>query len=121
GGGRGAGAGSFEVDVEDPGLHTARHRRERGEQRRALARYDVLESQPAGADLGEVVIEPIGERGVEIRDAAIAFGREKTGRRMVEVIDRLLQLLEDVLVPLELTRHIRERPDPQPGYVLRLP
>src|SRR5262249_5735948 len=56
---QGAPAARFEVDVEYLGLHVARHRRQRGEERRALARHDVVELEPAGADLREIMIEPI--------------------------------------------------------------
>ncbi len=73
--------------------------------------HDVLELEAAGADLGEIVVEPVGERGVEIGDVAVALGREEAGRRMVEIVDRVLQLLEDVLVPLELARDVGQRPD----------
>jgi hypothetical protein len=113
-------AAGLEVDVEDLGLHVARHRRQRGEQRRALARHDVLEPQAAGADLREIVVEPAGERGIEIDDVAVALGREEARRRMVEIIDRMLQLLEDVLVPLELARHVGQRPDRHAGLALAL-
>ena len=68
----------LEVDIEDLGLHVAGHGRERGEQRRALARHDVVELQAAGADLREIMVEPIGERGVEIDDVAVAPRRKRS-------------------------------------------
>ena len=74
---RRAPAAGLEVDVEDLGLHLARHRRQRGQQRRALAGHDVVELEPAGADLGEIVVEPVGERGIEVADMAVGLGREK--------------------------------------------
>ena len=58
-------AAGLEVDVEHLGLHVARHRRQRGEQRGALAGHDVVELEAAGADLREVVVEPVGQRGIE--------------------------------------------------------
>ena len=114
----GAAAAGLEVDVENLGLHVAGHRRQRGEQRRALARHDVVEPQAAGADLREIMVEPIGQRGIEIDDVAVALGREEAGRSMVEIVDGVLQLLEDVLVPLELARHVGERPDRHAGLAL---
>ena len=69
-----AAAASLEVDVENLGLDVARHGRKRGEQRRAFAGHDVVELEAAGADLGEIVIEPVGERGVEIDDVAVGLG-----------------------------------------------
>ena len=70
-------AAGLEVDVEDLGLHVARHRRQRGQQCRALAGQDVVELGAAGADLGEIVVEPVGERGIEVADMAVGLGREK--------------------------------------------
>src|SRR6516225_8669947 len=57
------------------------------------------------------MVEPTGERGVEIDDIAVGLGRKEAGRGMVEIIDGVLQLLKHVLVPLELARHVGERPD----------
>ena len=108
----------LEVDIEDFGLHVAGHRRERGEQRRALARHDVVELEAAGADLREIMVEPIGERGVEIDDVAVALGGKEAGRRMVEIVDRVLQLLKHVLVPLELAGHVGQRPDRHARFAL---
>src|SRR5262249_45542460 len=48
--------------------------------------------------------------GIEVADMAVGLGREEAGGRVVEVVDRLLQLLEHVLVPLEFARHVGERP-----------
>src|SRR5262249_37206664 len=98
----GGAAARLEVNVETLGLHVARHRRQRGEQRGALARHDVVELEAGGADLREIMVEPIGERGVEIDDIAVGLGRKETGRGMVEIIDGVLQLLKHVLVALEL-------------------
>ena len=112
----GAAAARLEVDVENLGLHVARHRRQRGEQRRALARHDVVELETGGADLREIVVEPIGERGVEIDDIAVGLGRKEASRGVVEIVDGVLQLLRHVLVPLELARHVGERPDRHAGF-----
>ena len=67
----GAAAAGLEVDVEHLGLDVARRGRERGQQRRAVAGDDVGELETAGADLRQIVIEPVGERGVEIDDVAV--------------------------------------------------
>jgi hypothetical protein len=89
---------------------TSRHGGQRGEQRGALAGDDVVELETAGADLGEIVVEPVGERGVEVANVAIALGGEETGRRVIEIVDGVLQFLEHVLVALELARDVGERP-----------
>ena len=53
----------------------------------------------------------LGERGVEIDDVAVAIDREEAGRRVVEIVDRVLQLLEDVFLPLALAGDVGDRPD----------
>jgi hypothetical protein len=114
----GATGPGLEVDIEDLGLHVARHGRERGQERRALAREHVVELETAGADLREIMVEPIGERGVEIDDAAVGLGRKEARRRVVEIIDRVLQLLKHILVALELARHVGQCPDGHAGFAL---
>ena len=79
---------------------------QRGQQRRAVAGDDVGELEAAGADLGEILIEPIGERGVEIDDVALGIDGEEAGRRVIEIVDGVLQLLKDVLLPLALAGHV---------------
>jgi hypothetical protein len=73
-GGDGAAGAGLEVDIEDLSLDVARHGRERGQQRRAFAGEDVVELETAGADLREIVIEPVCERGVEIDEVAVGLG-----------------------------------------------
>ena len=106
-------AAGLEVDVHHLGLHLAGRRGERGEQRGAVAGDDVGELQPAGADLGEIVVEPGGERGVEVADVAVAIDREEAGRRVIEIVDGVLQLLEDVLLALAVARHVGDGPQRQ--------
>jgi hypothetical protein len=81
------------------------------------------------------MVEPFGQGGVEVSDRAFAIDREETGRRMVEIVDRVLQLLEDVLLLLALAGDLGDRPhrharvasllaegtDPQPEPAARLP
>ena len=80
------------------------------EQRGAAAGDEIAELQAAGADLREIVIEPARQRRIHIGDCARGIAGEKTGRRMVEKIDRVLQFLKDILVPLALARHVGDRP-----------
>ena len=80
-----------------------------------------VELQSAGAELRQVVIEPFGQRGVEVADLAIGIDREEAGRRMVEIIDGVLQLLKDVFLALELARHVGDGPDRQPAACLPSP
>ncbi len=39
---------------------------------------------------------------------------------MVEIVDRVLQLLKDILVPLELAGHVGQRPHRHAGVALAL-
>ena len=107
---RAAGAG-LEVEVHHLGLHLAGGSAERGEKRRAAARDDVGEHQPAGTDLRQIVVEPGGKRRVDVADVALGIDREEARRRMIEIVDGVLQLLEDVLLPLAVARDVGDAPD----------
>ena len=98
------------IDVEHFGFDFTGHRWNRGQQRRAVAGHDVGELQPARTDLGEVVIQPVRQRGVDIDDIARGADREEAARRMVEIFDRVLQLLEYVLLPLAVAGDVGDRP-----------
>ena len=45
----------------------------------------------------------------------LRIGRKEARGRMIEIVDCVLQLLEDILMTLELARHIGERPDGHAG------
>ena len=90
----------FQVEVEHLGLHLAGRRPQRGQQGRAVAGHEIGELEPAGADLGEILVEPVGECRIEIDDLAVGIGGEEAGRRMIEIVDGALQLLEHILLPL---------------------
>ena len=99
-----------QVDVEHFGLDFARHRHDRGQQRGAVAGDDVGQLQPARADLGEVVIEPVRQRGVDIDELAGGIDREEAARRVIEIFDRVLQFLEHVLLALAVAGDVGNRP-----------
>ena len=103
-------AARLQIEIEHLGFHFARRGVERGEQRRAFAGDDIGELERAGADLRQIVIEPGGERGVEIDDVAGGIDREEAGRRVVEIIDGVLQFLEHVFLALAVARHVGDRP-----------
>ena len=111
-------AARLEVEVEHLGLHLAGRGVERGQERRALTGDDVIELERAGPDLRQIVIEPVGERGVEIDNVARRIDREKAGRRVVEIIDGVLQFLEHVFLALAVARHVGDRPHRHAGVVL---
>ena len=103
-------AAGLEIEIEHFGFDFPGRRRERGEERRALARDDVGQLEPAGADLRKIMVEPIRQRRVEIADVARGIDGEEAGRRVIEIIDRVLQLLEHVLLALAVARDIGHAP-----------
>ena len=76
-----------------------------------FARHHVGEAQAARADLRQIVVEPGGEGRVHVDDGALGIDREEAGRRMVEIVDRVLELLEDVLLALALVRDVGDGPE----------
>ena len=100
-----------QIEIEHFGFDLARRAVQRGEQRRAFAGDKVGKLESAGADLRQILVEPIGERGVEIDNVAFLIDREESRRRMIEIIDRVLQHLEHVLLPVALGGDVGKRPD----------
>ena len=117
----GLAAAHLQIDVEDFGLHLAGHRDDRGQQRRAVAGDDVGELQAARADLGEIVVEPVRQRRVDIGELARGIDREEAARRVIEIFDRVLQLLEHVLLALAVAGDVGDRPHRISGFALALP
>ena len=103
----------LEVDVELLRRHFAGRSGYDGEHRAAISGDDVVDLEPAGAELGEIIIEPARQGGVHMRDRAIRLGGEKARRRVVEIVDRVLKILEKSFVPVVVARLIRDRPDHQ--------
>ena len=66
--------------------------------------------RPPDADFGEVVIEPVRQRGVDIDEVAAGIDREEPARRMIEIFDGVLQFLEHVLLPLAVAGDVGDRP-----------
>ena len=107
-----------QIDVEDFRLHLARHRHDRAQQRGAVAGDDVGELQAAGADLGEIVVEPVRQRRVDIGELAGGIDREEATRRVIEIFDRVLELLEHVLLALAVAGDVGDRPHRIFGFAL---
>ena len=76
-----------------------------------IAGHDVGEAQAARAELGQIEVEPAGERRVHVDDLADGIDREEAGRRMVEIVDGVLQFLEDVLLALAIARDVGDGPE----------
>ena len=103
-------AAHSKIDVEHLGFDFARYRRNRCQQCRAVAGYDVGQLQTARPDLGEIVIQPVRQRGVDVDDVCSGIDREEAARRMIEIFDRVLQFPEYVLLPLTVAGDVRDRP-----------
>ena len=99
-----------QVDVEHLGFDFAGHRHDRGQQRRAVAGHDVGQLQPAGTDFGEIMVQPVRQRGVDIDEIAGRIDREESARRVIEIFDRVLQFLEHVLLALAVAGDVGDRP-----------
>ena len=110
-----------QIEIEHLGLDVAGRGIERRQQRRAFAGDDIGQPQRTGADLRQIVIEPGRQGRVQIDNVAGGIDREETGRRVVEIIDGVLQLLEHILLTLAFARHVGDRPDRHLGIVLAGP
>ena len=116
-----AAAAGFQIEIEHLGLDLARRGAQRRQQRGAVAGDEVGELEAAGADLRQILIEPVGERGVEVDHVALAVDGEEAGRSVIEIIDGVLQFLKDVFLPLALARHVAERPHGEMAAALAPP
>src|SRR5258708_30268390 len=85
-------------------------RRQCRQKRHTVAGQEIGEPEPPRADLAEIVIEPARERAIDVADVAVAIDREKAGRRMIQIVDRVLQLLEHVLLARAVAGHIGDGP-----------
>ena len=103
-----ASAAGFQVEVEYFRLDLAGRGAKRRQQGGAVARDEVGKLEPAGADLGEILVEPVRQRRVEIDDIALGIDGEEAGRCMVEIVDGMLQFLKDILLLLALARHVAQ-------------
>ena len=67
----------------------------------------------AGREARKIDAQPFGERRVDVGDAALLVGGEEAGRRVVEMVDRLLQIEEEALLLGALARNVGELPGQQ--------
>src|SRR5262249_18769060 len=81
-------APGLEIEIKNLGFYLPGRRTNCCQQRGAFARNDIAELQRAGADLGEIVIKPRRERGIEIDNVPSRIDRKKTGGRVIEVVNR---------------------------------
>jgi hypothetical protein len=99
-----------QIDIEHLGFDFAGHRYDRGQERSPVARHDVGQLQAARADLGQIVIEPVRQRRVDIDEVAGGIDREEPARRMIEIFDRMLQFLKHILLAFAIAGDVRNRP-----------
>ena len=64
----------------------------------------------AGREARKIDAQPFGKRRVDIGDAPLLVGGKEPGRRMVEVIDRLLQVEEEAFLFGTLARDVGDLP-----------
>ncbi len=103
--------GLEEVDVEAAGGERRLTPAGAGDERGRILRHDPVELERRGREFGEIDAEPLGERGVEIIDAAFGIGGKEARRRIVEIGDRLLHLLEARLLALPILGDLVHLPD----------
>jgi hypothetical protein len=97
-----------QVEVEPVGPDLARQALRGGQD--VGAGGDLGQAQAAGADRREVVAEPGREGRVHVDDRAGRIDREEAGGGVVEIVDRVLEFLEDVLLALALVGDVAHRP-----------
>ena len=90
--------GSRKVEIDDGVARRARIGPDRAYQRHAVAGDDFRKGGIAGREARKIDAQPFGERGVDVGDAAFLVGGEEAGRRVVEMVDRLLQVEEEAFL-----------------------
>ncbi len=103
----------LEIEIERYGLLQTRIGLDGLDEGKPLAGHQIADRHRARNELGEIDTEPFGQRGVEIENLALAPGGEETGGSMVEIVDRILQLLEEALLIVPLRRNVADLPDAQ--------
>ena len=101
------------IEVDDRIARRARIGLDRADKRHAVAGDDLAQRRGARREAREIDAEPFGERGVDVGDAALLVGGEETGRRMIEMVDRLLQVEEEALLLGALPRNVGKLPGKQ--------
>ena len=65
----------------------------------------------ARLELREIDAQPVGKRRVDVEDLALPAGGEETGRRMIEIVDGVLQFLEEALLIVALGGDVGDLPE----------
>ena len=102
-----------EVEIDDGVARRAGIGPDRADQRHAVAGDDFRKRRVAGREARKVDAQPFGKRRVDIGDAPLLVGGEEPGRRMVEMVDRLLQVEEEALLLGPLARDVGDLPGGQ--------
>jgi hypothetical protein len=59
------------------------------------------------------MIKPSSKGRIQIADVAFGIDGEEPGRSVIEIVDRMMELMENVLLMLALMRHISDCPHGQ--------
>ena len=101
----------LQIQVQHLGAQFAGHRRRLRQQHGGIAGHDIAQAQRAVHRLGQIEAEPPRQRRVHILDLAALVGGEEARRRVIKIVDGVLQLLEDIFLALALQRHVSDAPD----------
>ncbi len=99
-----------EIEVDHRGAVARLDVGRRAEQRDGVAPHDIGHRERPCLEAREIDAQPLGERRVEVNDAAVRFGRQEPGRRVIEIVDGVLQVLEDRFLALALMRDVGYAP-----------
>ena len=110
----------LEIDIEKLGERRFARRCDPRQELRAGFRNYVLEPQGAARRRFEIEAEPLRQRGIDIGDAALRIGGEEAGRRLIEIIDDVLQMRERSLLFGPVSADILMPPQRMAGTAFRL-
>jgi hypothetical protein len=106
-------SGGRQIKIDDGVARRARIGLDRADKRHAVSGDDLAQAGGAGREARQVDAQPFGKRGVDIGDTAVLVGGEEAGGRMVEMVDRLLQVEEEPLLFGALLRNVGQLPGKQ--------
>ena len=73
-------------------------------------RQEVQKRNPAGIEAGEIDIQPVRQRCIDVGEAKIGVCRQEPGRCLVQIVDRVLQRAEGVFLLAPITGDVGDLP-----------